>query len=201
MANSEKKLRQNPYTTYRDPQTGLWIVVKPDEGAERKVAQVPAQPDLSLEDISALEVGFPLAHACRLHERVKKSNAGFYIKFLKSIVYFNQFRPLEEPDKLTTDKRYQLIRLIKKFFIKNKSSRCPRNRLGLLGDFRRSQKRFVLSSKSGNTFAETQAQQVPGRYFSLRDPQMDRLSPQKVGQKPCRLKSRSWRPRWRKSKC
>jgi hypothetical protein len=38
MANNEKKLRQNPYTTYRDPQTGLWIVVKPDEGAERKVA-------------------------------------------------------------------------------------------------------------------------------------------------------------------
>lgn len=38
MANTEKKLRQNPYTTYRDPQTGLWIVVKPDEAPVQKVA-------------------------------------------------------------------------------------------------------------------------------------------------------------------
>ena len=66
MANNEKKLRQNPYTTYRDPQTGLWIVVKPDEGAERKVAQVPDQLYLLLEHISALEVGFrsPLPAGC-----------------------------------------------------------------------------------------------------------------------------------------
>jgi hypothetical protein len=28
MSNTSKKpLRQNPYTTYRDPQTGKWIVV------------------------------------------------------------------------------------------------------------------------------------------------------------------------------
>jgi hypothetical protein len=26
---SKKRLRQNPFTTYRDPQTGLWMVVKP----------------------------------------------------------------------------------------------------------------------------------------------------------------------------
>lgn len=26
---NQKTLRQNPFTTYRDPQTGLWVVVKP----------------------------------------------------------------------------------------------------------------------------------------------------------------------------
>ncbi len=25
-----KPLRANPYTTYRDPQTGKWIVIKPN---------------------------------------------------------------------------------------------------------------------------------------------------------------------------
>ncbi|WP_281362025.1 hypothetical protein [Oxynema aestuarii] len=30
MANSNRPLRQNPFTTYRDPVTGEWIVVKPN---------------------------------------------------------------------------------------------------------------------------------------------------------------------------
>ncbi|HEY9623345.1 MAG TPA: hypothetical protein V6C78_23515 [Crinalium sp.] len=28
-SNSKKYLRPNPFTTYRDPQTGRWVVVKP----------------------------------------------------------------------------------------------------------------------------------------------------------------------------
>jgi hypothetical protein len=28
-ADTEKPLRQNPFTTYRDPVTGQWVVVKP----------------------------------------------------------------------------------------------------------------------------------------------------------------------------
>ncbi|MEB3282058.1 MAG: hypothetical protein VKK42_24375 [Lyngbya sp.] len=28
MKNSEKPLKSNPFTTYRDPETGRWVVVK-----------------------------------------------------------------------------------------------------------------------------------------------------------------------------
>ncbi|MBW4680247.1 MAG: hypothetical protein KME19_09045 [Microcoleus vaginatus WJT46-NPBG5] len=69
---------------------------------------MPDQLYLRLEHISALEVGFPLAPACRLHERVKQSNAGFCIEFLKSIVYFNKFRPPAGTDKRATKERRQL---------------------------------------------------------------------------------------------
>ncbi len=29
MEGSKKQLRTNPFTTYRDPKTGRWVVVKP----------------------------------------------------------------------------------------------------------------------------------------------------------------------------
>lgn len=28
---TQKQLRHNPYTTYRDPMTGRWIVIKPEQ--------------------------------------------------------------------------------------------------------------------------------------------------------------------------
>ncbi len=28
MASNNKKLRENPYTTYRDPVTGRWLVIR-----------------------------------------------------------------------------------------------------------------------------------------------------------------------------
>lgn len=31
MITPNKQLRQNPFTTYRDPMTGKWVVVKPQQ--------------------------------------------------------------------------------------------------------------------------------------------------------------------------
>ena len=33
MKNSEKSLKPNPFNTYRDPETGRWIVIKDQESS------------------------------------------------------------------------------------------------------------------------------------------------------------------------
>ncbi|WP_413165442.1 hypothetical protein ACL6C3_03660 [Capilliphycus salinus ALCB114379] len=41
MKNSEKPLKSNPFTTYRDPETGRWVVVKDQQttaSSEEKAA-------------------------------------------------------------------------------------------------------------------------------------------------------------------
>lgn len=54
MLTDKKLLRKNPFNAYRDPQTGRWIVVKPNEEERSEPIAPPSKANASTEPDRAL---------------------------------------------------------------------------------------------------------------------------------------------------
>ncbi|MEW6498357.1 MAG: hypothetical protein AB1589_38525 [Cyanobacteriota bacterium] len=64
-----KQSHQQPFTTYRDPKTGRWLVVKPSQPIEETIVEVPVYRDLETGQWIAVKPTLPPENSFVTHSQ------------------------------------------------------------------------------------------------------------------------------------